>query len=265
MISSLFKSLWSYRGFVLGNVKREFQSKYQNSLLGAVWNVLNPLSMIVVYTVIFSQVMHSRMPGVTNTFGYSIYLCSGILTWGLFSEVVGRGQNVFLEYANLLKKVSFPRLCLPVTIICNALLNFSIVFGLFTIFLIFSGNFPGLSYFALIPVLAVMMVFAIGLGITLGVLNVFFRDVGQFFGITLQFWFWLTPIIYPAEILPAKAQQYLSLNPMYGVITAAQNILVKGIVPQFYQLLPALVIGLLLCIIGLKLFRKHSGEMVDEL
>lgn len=265
MIASLFKSLWSYRGFVLGNVKREFQSKYQNSLLGAVWNILNPLSMIVVYTVIFSQVMHSRMPGVSNSFGYSIYLCSGILTWGLFAEVVGRGQNVFLEYANLLKKVSFPRLCLPVTIICNALLNFSIVFGLFTAFLVFSDNFPGLSYFALIPVLIVLMVFAIGLGITLGVLNVFFRDVGQFFGIALQFWFWLTPIIYPVEILPAKAQHYLSFNPMYGVITASQNILVKGIIPQFHQLMPALIIGLLLCIIGLKLFRKHSGEMVDEL
>jgi len=221
--------------------------------------------MIVVYTVIFSQVMHSRMPGVTNSFGYSIYLCSGILTWGLFAEVVGRGQNVFLEYANLLKKISFPRLCLPVTIICNALLNFSIVFSLFTLFLLVSGNFPGLSYFYLIPVLLVLMVFAIGLGITLGVLNVFFRDVGQFFGIALQFWFWLTPIIYPADILPAKAQQYLSYNPMYGVITAAQNILVKSESPQLHQLIPTLFIGIILCVIGLKLFRKHSGEMVDEL
>ncbi|MGC0917705.1 ABC transporter permease [Pantoea agglomerans] len=265
MIISLGKALWSYRGFVLGNVKREFQSKYQNSLLGAAWNILNPLSMIVVYTVIFSQVMHSKMPGVSNTFGYSVYLCSGILTWGLFAEIVGRGQNVFLEYANLLKKVSFPRLCLPVTIACNALLNFAIVFGLFTLFLLFTGNFPGLSYFSLIPVLIVMIIFAMGLGITLGVLNVFFRDVGQFFGIALQFWFWLTPIIYPAEILPEKIKQYLSFNPMYGVISSAQNILVKGIYPQFHQLLPALIIGVLLCIIGLKLFRKHSGEMVDEL
>jgi lipopolysaccharide transport system permease protein len=265
MIISLGKALWNYRGFVLGNVKREFQSKYQNSLLGAAWNILNPLSMIVVYTVIFSQVMHSKMPGVSNTFGYSIYLCSGILTWGLFAEIVGRGQNVFLEYANLLKKVSFPRLCLPVTIACNALLNFAIVFGLFTVFLLVTGNFPGLSYFSLIPVLIVMIIFAMGLGITLGVLNVFFRDVGQFFGIALQFWFWLTPIIYPSEILPEKIKHYLSYNPMYGVISSAQNILVKGIYPQFYQLLPALIIGILLCIIGLKLFRKHSGEMVDEL
>lgn len=265
MIISLGKALWNYRGFVLGNVKREFQSKYQNSLLGAAWNILNPLSMIVVYTVIFSQVMHSKMPGVSNTFGYSVYLCSGILTWGLFAEIVGRGQNVFLEYANLLKKVSFPRLCLPVTIACNALLNFAIVFGLFTLFLLFTGNFPGLSYFSLIPVLIVMIIFAMGLGITLGVLNVFFRDVGQFFGIALQFWFWLTPIIYPAEILPEKIKHYLSFNPMYGVISSAQNVLVKGIYPQFNQLLPALIIGILLCIIGLKLFRKHSGEMVDEL
>ncbi|MEG3112389.1 MULTISPECIES: ABC transporter permease [unclassified Pantoea] len=265
MIMAIGRALWNYRGFVLGNVKREFQSKYQNSLLGAAWNILNPLSMIVVYTVIFSQVMHSKIPGVGNVFGYSIYLCSGILTWGLFAEIVGRGQNVFLEYANLLKKVNFPRLCLPVTIILNALLNFSIVFGIFTVFLVVTGNFPGVVFLSLIPILIVMVVFAMGLGITLGVLNVFFRDVGQFFGIALQFWFWLTPIIYPAEILPARIHEYLKLNPMYGVISSSQDILVKGQWPNYESLLPALLIGLVLCIIGLKLFRNHSGEMVDEL
>lgn len=69
--------------------------------------MLNPLAMIVVYTVIFAEVMRSRLPGVDNTFGYSIYLCAGVLTWGLFAEIVGRAQNVFLDNANLLKKLSF--------------------------------------------------------------------------------------------------------------------------------------------------------------
>ena len=84
MLTALY-SLWAYRGFILGSVKREFQIKYRNSLLGAAWNIINPLAMIVVYTVIFSQVMHSRLSGVENAFGYSVYLCAGILTWGLFA------------------------------------------------------------------------------------------------------------------------------------------------------------------------------------
>lgn len=259
------KSLLAYRGFILGNVKREFQSKYRNSLLGAAWNVLNPLAMIIVYTLIFSQVMHARLAGTDRSFAYSIYLCAGTLTWGVFAEIVGRGLSVFIDNATLLKKISFPRLCLPVTVIVNALVNFGIVFGLFTVFLLVSGNFPGLPFIALIPILIVLVLFAIGLGITLGVLNVFFRDVGQFFGIFLQFWFWFTPIVYPVAILPARIKPYVSLNPLAGVVGACQTVLVQGRWPMWGELVPAALLGGIFCAVGLRLFRKHAGEMVDEL
>ena len=119
-MSTMVKAVWTYRGFVLGSVKREFQLKYRNSLLGAAWSVLNPLAMIVVYTVIFSQVMKAKLPGVDSTFAYSIYLCAGLLTWGLFAEIVGRAQNIFLDHANLMKKLSFPRMTLPVIVILSA-------------------------------------------------------------------------------------------------------------------------------------------------
>jgi len=262
---NVLKSLWAYRGFILGSVKREFQSKYRNSLLGAAWTVINPLAMIFIYTVIFSQVMRARLPGVDSTFAYSIYLCAGVLTWGLFAEIVGRALNMFLEHANLIKKLSFPRLCLPVTIVMNALLNFSIVFGLFTMFLILSGNFPGLAFIAIFPLLGILVLFAIGLGVSLGVLNVFFRDVGQFFGIFLQFWFWLTPIVYSINTLPKIAQSWLAFNPMSSLMAGFQSVLVSGQWPQWQTLWPTTLLALLLCALGYRLFSKHSGEMVDEL
>lgn len=262
---AIFRALWAYRGFILGNVKREFQSKYQNSLLGAAWTVINPLAMIIVYTVIFSQIMRAKLPGVDSTFTYSIYLCAGTLTWGLFSEIVGRAQNTFLDNANLLKKLSFPRLCLPVTVVANAGLNFTIIFGLFSVFLLLSGNFPGWPYLALLPLLGILVLFAIGLGITLGVLNVFFRDVGQFFGIFLQFWFWLTPVVYPVTILPVTLQPYMNLNPMARLIAAFQTVLVTSQWPNWYSLWPVVLIAVILCLIGFGLFRRHAGEMVDEL
>ncbi|MGE4800575.1 ABC transporter permease [Yersinia hibernica] len=261
----LSKTLWSYRGFIIGNVKREFQAKYRNSALGAIWNILNPLAMIVVYTVIFSQLMKARLPGVNDTFSYSIYLCAGILTWGLFSEIVSRGQGIFIEQANVIKKINFPRMCLPVIIISNALVNFAIVFSLFTIFLIVSNEFPGMVYFCIIPVLLVLIIFAIGLGVLLGIMNVFFRDVGHFFGIFLQFWFWFTPIVYSIHTLPERIQRIISLNPLYGIITACQTILVNKMVPSWQGLLPGLIIGSILCLISIRFFRKYSGEMVDEL
>lgn len=262
---AMLRPLWAYRGFILGNVKREFQSKYRNSLLGAAWTIINPLAMIIVYTVIFSQIMRAKLPGLDSTFAYSIYLCAGVLTWGLFAEIVGRGQNVFIENANLLKKLSFPRLCLPVTVVANAGLNFFIIFGLFALFLVLSGSFPGLPFLAVFPLLALLALFSIGLGITLGVLNVFFRDVGQFFGIFLTFWFWLTPIVYPVSILPEALQPYINLNPMTRLINAFQVVLVNGQWPNWYSLWPVVVLALLLCVFGFSLYRRHVGEMVDEL
>ena len=265
MAVGMLRAVWGYQGFILSSVKREFQSRYRNSLLGAAWTVLNPLAMIIVYTVIFSQVMRNRLPGVDNSFGYSIFLCAGLLTWGLFAEIVGRAQNVFLEHANLIKKISFPRICLPIIVVVNAGVNFAIIFGLFVLFLLISGSFPGITFIAVLPVLLIQMMFAIGLGITVGVLNVFFRDVGQFFGVLLQFWFWLTPIVYPASILPHALQPYINLNPMVPLISAYQDILVHARWPHWDTLLTPTVLAVLLCFLGMRMFRKRAGEMVDEL
>lgn len=262
---AIIRALWAYRGFILGSVKREFQSRYQNSLLGAAWTVLNPLAMIVVYTVIFSQVMRTRLPGVEGGFAYSIYLCAGVLTWNLFAEITGRAQNVFIENAHLLKKLSFPRISLPVTVITNALVNFAIVFSLFTVFLVVTGHFPGVVFVALVPVIAILVLFSIGLGVALGILNVFFRDVGQFFSIALQFWYWFTPIVYPRTILPPAIEPWLWLNPLAPPIGAAQDILLYGRWPQWGSLVPVTILSLILCAWGWGLFRRHSGELVDEL
>ncbi|WP_043565095.1 ABC transporter permease [Acidovorax sp. KKS102] len=262
---NLLRPVWMYRGFLLGSVRREFQSRYRNSLLGAAWNIINPLAMIVVYTVIFAHVMKARLPGVDSTFGYSIHLCAGVLTWGLFAEITTRSQNMFLDNSNLLKKLNFPRLCLPVAVVANGLLNFFIVFGLFTAFLIFSGNFPGLAFLALFPLLMLLILFAASLGMILGVLNVFFRDVGQFFGIFITFWFWLTPIVYSPNVLSPQIQPFMALNPMSGFMGAVQGILVRGDWPQWSSLSYLAILSIALALLGLRLFRSHAAEMVDEL
>ncbi|MBP2857901.1 ABC transporter permease [Dickeya oryzae] len=265
MTITILRNIIAYRGFILSSVKREFQSRYRNSLLGAIWNILNPLAMIIVYTVIFSGVMKARIPGIDNSFGYSIYLCSGLLTWGLFSEIVLRSQNTFIDNANLLKKITFPRLCLPIVAILSALVNFLISFSIFLIFLILSGNMPGIEILSYIPILLVLSLLAIGIGITVGVINVFFRDAGQLFSIVVQFWFWFTPIVYTSDILPEKIKNILSYNPMTGIIEACHTVMVKKVWPDWWGLLPALCVGGVFVWFGLSLFRKHSGEIVDEL
>lgn len=261
----LFRQVYHYRGFILGSVKREFQSKYLNSLLGVAWTVLQPLSMIVVYTLIFSKIMQAKIPGADEVYGYSIYLCSGVITWGLFNEVASRSQNSFIENAGLIKKLSFPRLCLPVIVVSNAFINFMIIFSLFVVFLIISGNFPGWPFLAILPLLGLQILFSVGLGVTLGVLNVFFRDVGQLFSVILQFWFWLTPIVYPVTILPDRLQDLMALNPMSGLMASYQGVLLHGRVPEFQDIILLASLAILLCMSGMYLFKKHSGDMVDEL
>ena len=254
-----------YRSFILGSVKRELQVRYRSSTLGAAWLVLQPLAQILVFTLIFTEIMRPRLPGIAGSFGYSIYLCAGVLTWGLFSEIVTRFQTMFLDNANLLKKISFPRMCLPAIVVANSLVSFSIVFALFVGFLLLTNSFPGWSFFSLAPLLVLLVAFAIGLGVGLGVLNVFFRDVGQAMAIVLQFWFWLTPIVYPVSVLPPWAKEAVHFNPVTPLISAFQVVLTGQGLPDWMSLLPLTLIAACLCIGSLALFRRRAAEMVDEL
>src|SRR5689334_16846429 len=209
----MFRSMWNYRGFIFGAVKREFQTRYLGSLLGGLWSVINPLAMILVYTLVFSQVMGSRLPGSAGgVFGFSVYLCAGLLPWNWFAELLGRLNTVFIENANLIKKASFPRICLPAIVLLSTAIHFAITFVLYLVFLVVIHALPGISLLAFPLVLAIHIAFATGFGLLLGTLNVFFRDVGQFTGVLLQFWLWFTPIIYVANVLPPSVRAIVNLN-----------------------------------------------------
>ncbi|WP_410107676.1 ABC transporter permease [Vibrio cholerae] len=258
-------AIYNYRGFILGSIKRDFQSRYQRSMLGAVWLVLQPLVMILVYTLIFSQVMKLRLPENSGPYMYSIYLCSGIITWGLFSEILSKAKNVFIDNANLIKKLKFPKICLPVIIVLTAFVNFMIVFSIFVVFLIITGNFPGVLIMDFLLVLILQIILTIGVGMILGVLNVFFRDVGQLVDVILQVLFWATPIVYTISIVPSWAKFWIMLNPLARLISAYQAIFVHHKSPDWWFLFPVLIFSIIFCIIGMHLFRKHSADMVDEL
>lgn len=258
-------ALWKYRGFVLASVRREFESRYKVSLLGGVWAILNPLAQIAVFTAVLSGVMKARLPGIEDTFGYSIYLCAGIITWGLFAEIIVRGTSVFVENANLLKKLSFPRICLPAVVVLSSSLNFAIVFALFLVFLLAVGRFPGVELLGVLPILAIQVLLATGLGVVLGAANVFFRDVAQGVGIALQFWFWLTPIIYPMSIVPDGLKDIIRANPTTAIAIGYHDILLRHQWPDWSSLAPAAVFAVLVTFAGMRFFRRRSGEMVDEL
>ena len=259
-------NLWKYREFILSCVKREFKARYKGSMLGVLWSIFQPLAMIIVYTVIFSQVMKSKLSGMEGVpFAYSIYLCAGLLTWNLFQDTLNSCISVFLGSANLMKKVSFPRICLPAITVCSSFLNFVIGFSLFLAFMLIIGAFPWTSFIFVLLILLVQTAFTVGLGIGLGVLNVFFRDIGQMFNVILQFWFWFTPVVYPLKIVPENIVWLMSFNPMYYIISSYQSVFVYNQIPSLWGLLGVLVLSILLSAWSLRIYRKHVGELVDEL
>ena len=258
-------ALYRYRGFVLSMVAREFRSRYLGSLLGSIWSILNPLAMITIYTVIFSRVMQAKLPGINDSMAYGLFVCAGLLPWMFFVELLSRFPNIFIEQAALLKKVSFPRITLPVIVLCSATINFLIVFSLFLTFLVCTGRFPGWAVLGYFPLLLVQQMFVVGFGVMLASINVFFRDAGQFINVIIQFWFWFTPIVYVVNMIPEEAQRLLPFNPMTAFVQAYQNIILYGTWPNF-MMFKFHVLGALIALVGgFFVFHKLADEMVDEL
>ncbi len=258
-------ALWSYRGFVFSMVAREFRIRYLGSLLGSIWSILNPLAMITIYTVIFSKVMQAKLPGIDDTMAYGVFVCAGLLPWIYYTELLNRFPNIFIEQAALLKKLSFPRITLPVIALCSATINFLIIFSLFLAFLLLSGRFPGVVILGYIPLLVLQQMFVVGIGIMLGSVNVFFRDIGQFVNVIIQFWFWFTPIVYVVNMLPEEAQKIIPFNPMTAFVQAYQSIIIYERWPVYSDFKLHLLGAMIALVAGFVTFQRLADEMVDEL
>lgn len=265
-MKQLARALWRYRGFILGSVRRDFEVRYVRSVFGFLWAIIEPLSMILVYTFIFSKVMRAKLPGTTDGWAYSIYLCAGILTWGFFIETLNRCQTLFLDQANLLKKSSFPRMTLPVIVLMSATINFVIIFAILCVFLVLVHRFPGWYILWFVPLLMIEQGFAMGLGMVTGTLNVFFRDIGKAIGVALNFWFWVTPIVYPESIIPKWMQNtLLHWNPLVALTIGFQSILLRHPLPALSSFYMPTIVAVVFLGFGYYTFLRLSDDLVDEL
>lgn len=264
-MKSMFMALWAYRHFVVSSIRNDIRTRFARSRLGALWMILQPLAQSAIYALVLSQVLAARLPGSTSAYSYAIYLMSGMVAWALFSELVLRSMAMFVENAAIMKKIMFPRICLPAVTVGSALLN-NVLLMLATLFIFaLIGHWPSASV-AWLPVLVLVTVsFGMALGMIIGVLNVFVRDVGQAAGVILQLWFWLTPVVYMIDIVPASLLKYFTLNPMYHVVSGYQAVLYQGAAPQIQSLLVITLGSVLLLLFSLFLFRRAAPDMVDVL
>lgn len=227
--------------------------------------ILNPLAQATIFAIVLSEVLAAKLPNVTNKAAYAIYLMAGTAAWGLFSEIVTRCTTVFIDYSNTLKKIAFPRLCLPIIVGGSALLNHVLLLFAIAVVFLFFQHYPTSAWLVLPIGMLLIVLFAFGLGILLGLLNVFSRDVGQVMGIILQLWFWFTPVVYTSDTLPKKFVALLNLNPMTPLVKIYQNALLYGKTPELSDFLIPCCVSVSLFLFSFWIFRRASADLVDAL
>lgn len=263
-MTRLIHAAWRYRGFITTSVANDFKSRLSRSRFGTAWIVLQPMAQVLIFATVLSNVLAARLEGVDNKYAYAVYLMSGIACWSLFADIVTRSVTVFIDNASLLKKIQFPRISLPLIVIGSALVNnVALLLVIFAILPLLGVTFT--THMLWLPLLVALTVaLAAGIGLLLGTLNVFARDVGQIVSVALQFWFWITPVVYPVHIVPEGFRMTLDLNPVVPLVASFHNVILFGRPPAQGLVYSAVVAATMLAI-SFFVFRRASAEMVDVL
>lgn len=264
-MNAMLGAIWRYRHFIASSVRNDFRLRFARSRLGALWMILQPLAQVAIFTLILSEVLAARLPQVDSKDAYAVYLMAGMLGWSLFSEILLRSVTVFVDNGGLLKKIAFPRVCLPLIVIGSSLLNNALLFLAMVAIFALIGHGPTVAMLWLPLVTLLVLALGLGSGLLLGILNVFVRDIGAAIGVVLQLLFWLTPIVYAPSVVPSEFKTVLALNPLYGLIKGYQDIILFGRAPDLGAMLPALVLSVGLLLVSLLVFRRASPDLVDEL
>jgi lipopolysaccharide transport system permease protein len=229
------RNLFAHRRYVWQGALAELRHRYAGTGLGVVWNVVHPLALIAVYSVVFTTLMRGRLPGqhADDRFAYVLYLCSGLLPWLAFAECVTRGCNAFAENATYLRKLPIPEQVFVAKSATAATLGLAISFGLLLLAAPFLGLRPGAAWLLLpLPLLA-MMAMGYGVALLCATLNVFFRDVGQLLTIGLQVVLWTAPIVYVnnADVLPRWFVRLLPFHPLHPPLVAVRDLFLNHAAP----------------------------------
>jgi len=254
---------WMYRLFIWRSAISDLRYRYAGSAMGVFWNVLIPLAQILILTAVFSQIMEVRLPRAGTTNSFAIYLCSGLLPWLGFSECVSRGTQSFLDNATYLKKLPIPEQIFVAQNAVGATLSLGVSMSLLLLLTIVLKGEITWAWLVVPPVILLFQSLGFGLGLMLGTLNVFFRDIGQGLGIILQMWMWLTPIVYVKEILPALFQRLLVFNPAFPFIDSLQGIIVRGLWPDQWHWSLMTFWALTAPLAGYMILRKLKLEIRD--
>lgn len=253
---------------ILNFTRQDLIDRHSASMLGAAWTFILPLINILIFTLVFSNIMGMRLGGLgqdLGRWGYSVYLVSGLLAWNCFAATLTRITQVFHEKAHLIGKVRMSLWSLPLYVVLSETVHYLIATSFFMIFLLSIGFEFSWNLLWWVPIFLCQQLLAYALGMACAILSVFMRDIKELVGVITQLWFWLTPIVYVAVILPASVQHLVMFNPFYHVVQAYRAALISGQTPNLNALGLLALTSLLLLSVSIWFGRKLERDIRDFL
>jgi len=252
--------LWEYRELLYFLVWRDLKVRYKQTVIGVCWAVLQPLISMIIFTIVLGKL--ARIP--SDGLPYPLLVYSGLLPWGYFASAFNRCVQSVVGEANLISKIYFPRLLLPIAGTISGLIDFAISLVLLLGMILWYGMVPSWGILALPIFLLLELSTALAVGLWLSSLNVRYRDVGQAIPFLTQAWMFASPVVYPVSLIPEKWQVfYYSLNPMVGVIEGFRWALLGKASPNFSLMAVSGIVVLAVLISGVIFFKNMERTFAD--
>ncbi|MBZ0154770.1 MAG: ABC transporter permease [Alphaproteobacteria bacterium] len=253
------RDLMEYRELLYFLVWRDIKVRYKQTVLGASWAIVQPFFTMVVFSVIFGAVVKIPSDGIP----YPIFSYAALVPWTFFAGGLGRAAHSLVGNSNLIRKVYFPRLAIPIAAVLSGVVDFVLAFVMLVGMMLFYGIVPTANVVWLPLLLVLAFVSALGLSLWLSAMNVQFRDVGHATGFLIQLWFYATPVTYPASLLPEPWRIVYGINPMAGVVEGFRWALLGTDTSPGPMLIGSSLAALFLLVSGLYYFRRFEKTFAD--
>lgn len=255
----ILREIYNYRQMISSLVNKELKVRYKGSILGFFWTFLNPLLQLIIYTIVFSVILKSSIKN------FHIYLFVGLVPWIFFTTCIQAGSISIVTNKDLVKKIYFPRIVLPIATVNAAFMN--MIYTMIVVILTVFFSEIGLSWYILLLPFIMILQYIMVLGITFvfAALNVFFRDLEYILSIVLMAWFYLTPIVYTIDMVPKEYRGIFFINPMTSIIMFYREILYYKKIPDFSFFSNIVLYSIVMIFIGYFIFEKLQKSFAEEL
>ena len=257
--TSHLRELYEQRDLVLSFAMRDIKTRYKQTVFGMLWAILQPLSMMVIFTMVFS--LFAKVP--SDGLPYAIFSYSALIFWNFFASALSQGTNAMVSNGNLVRKIYFPREVLLLAVILSAAVDLAVAGSIFLAMLLYYQITPTLMVIWIVPLFACQSALMFGIICVTSALHVNFRDIGHAVPLVSQLWMFATPVAYPLSVVPDRLLWLLLLNPMTPIIEGYRRVILHGQAPEMTHLAISAAFTIACLLVGYMTFKRVSLVFAD--